>query len=125
MGVLSYTRTAVIRQTCTCSRLCDLPDRYDPDFIDPAARNIEAAIRGAGHIADHASTRRHGPTLKRLRLRIEPHYGVGRESRFAVPNLAVRGDRHAVGLGSQPPGRRPFLDASGFRVQPAEEPARV
>src|SRR5439155_27003043 len=70
---------------------------YYADFVPATASNIHPPVGRCRHIAHHAVPRRNGGAREFFGLRIELNDRVGRDSRFAVPDLSVRRDCDAVG----------------------------
>jgi hypothetical protein len=111
----------------TYSLICSVgpgsADIDDGDLVDTAAGQVEAAVGRRDEVADDPAARRDGPALERPRLRIEGHDRIGLHARLAVPDRAVGEDVYAVGPRAGPAGRRPLLDLSSLRIEPAEEAA--
>src|SRR5438132_110073 len=83
-----------------------LPDRHPRELADAAfgqPQDFTPEALGDVHVADRPTAARYRPRQHFLRLRIETHEDVVViVSRLAIPDGAVRGDRHRIrtGVGS-------------------------
>ncbi len=67
-------------------------------LVDSAAGQVELAIRGRHHIADHSATGRYRGSPKLFGARVESYECVGLHSGLAIPNDSVGRNRDPVGV---------------------------
>src|SRR5215213_5190609 len=111
-----------MERSITASRsLLDLHESYG---VERTLRDDEIAFFRRHHVSYDSATGRNRPRLELRSFRIEANHRVWTDSRFYIPDRALR-ERDGVGKRTSAAWRRPFLHLACRWVEHSEVSARV